>query len=64
MFIQRKLPSQYPKAVEVHNMEWVVDGALRFIDKANKSEKPFFLYFATTIAHGPHRLEQNIKLIH
>ena len=38
------LPSQYPKAVEAHNMEWVVDGALRFIDKANKSEKPFFLY--------------------
>lgn len=50
------LPSQYPKAVEDHNMEWIVDGALNFFDKASTQNKPFFLYFATTIAHGPDRL--------
>ena len=50
------LPSQYPKAVEDHNMEWIVDGALKFFDQAAKKNKPFFLYFATTISHGPDRL--------
>ncbi len=50
------LPTQYPKAVEDHNMEWIVDGALTFLTKASKTEKPFFLYFATTFAHGPDKL--------
>ena len=50
------LPSQYPKAVEDHNMEWIVDGALKFFDQAATKSKPFFLYFATTISHGPDRL--------
>lgn len=50
------LPSQYPKAVEDHNMDWIVDSALNFLTKANEKEQPFFLYFATTIAHGPDKL--------
>jgi len=55
------LPSQYPKAVEDHNMEWIVDAALRFLSEADKKEKPFFLYFATTIAHGPDKLGSKHK---
>lgn len=34
-----------------HNMEWVVDGALRFIDQ--NRDKPFFLYMAPTLLHSP-----------
>jgi len=55
------LPSQYPVAVEDHNMEWVVDSALRFLDLAAEKEKPFFLYFATTLAHGPDKLGTKYK---
>ena len=55
------LPSQYPKAVEDHNMEWIVDAALNFLTEADKKENPFFLYFATTIAHGPDKLGSKYK---
>ncbi len=40
-----------PRALAVHNLDWSTEAALRFIDQA--SEKPFFLYFATTLPHGP-----------
>ena len=50
------LPNHYPKAVEDHNMEWIVDSALTFLTEAQKKENPFFLYFATTVAHGPDKL--------
>jgi arylsulfatase A-like enzyme len=40
-----------PKAYAVHNLDWHTEAALNFIDQ-NK-ENPFFLYFATTIPHGP-----------
>ena len=40
-----------PLALAVHNLDWIVKGGLDFIDQ-NK-DKPFFLYFATTIPHGP-----------
>lgn len=40
-----------PKALQQHNMEWVTEGALKFIEQ-NK-ERPFFLYVATTLPHAP-----------
>ena len=40
-----------PRALAVHNLDWIVKGALDFIDE-NK-DGPFFLYFASTIPHGP-----------
>ncbi len=39
-----------PKQMQVHNLEWVAEGALRFIDE-NKS-RPFFLYSPLTTPHG------------
>ncbi|UCE05429.1 MAG: sulfatase-like hydrolase/transferase, partial [bacterium] len=33
------------------NMDWVVKGALDFLDQ--KKNKPFFLYFASTLTHSP-----------
>lgn len=35
----------------VQNMDWIAEAGLEFIDQ-NK-DNPFFLYFATTIPHGP-----------
>ncbi|CAK0793436.1 unnamed protein product, partial [Prorocentrum cordatum] len=37
----------------IHNMEWMLDNALRFMDSAMHDEVPFFLYFAATPAHLP-----------
>jgi len=36
-----------------HNQDWITKGAVDFIDKNAKGEKPFFLYFSTTLQHGP-----------
>lgn len=41
-----------PRALRVHNMDYVTEGALRFLDEQT-GEKPFFLYLATTLPHGP-----------
>ena len=39
-------------ALNIHNHEWVVEGALNFIE--NNKNKPFFLYMAPTLNHIPH----------
>ncbi|MHC4120325.1 MAG: sulfatase family protein [Planctomycetota bacterium] len=44
-----------PESLRQHNPEWVVEGALNFIEQ-NK-DRPFYLYFATTLLHGPPPLE-------
>ena len=41
-----------PKDMAVHNMEWVTEGALEFLEQAKG--KPFFMFYATTVPHGPH----------
>lgn len=38
--------------LNVHNLDWTVAKALQFIED-KKTEKPFFLYFSTTLHHGP-----------
>lgn len=45
-------PSELPvKELRVHNLDWLAQGALNFIDR-NVDEK-FFLYVALTVPHGP-----------
>ena len=44
-----------PRALRFHNMEWVTEGALRFIEE-NK-DRPFFLYMAPTLVHSPSPLK-------
>ncbi|MFD2159586.1 sulfatase [Rubritalea tangerina] len=39
------------KALASHNLDWIAQGALDFLQK--KDERPFFLYCAVTIPHGP-----------
>ncbi len=40
-----------PKAISVHNLEWLTEGALDFIDK--NANNPFYLYYAVTVPHSP-----------
>lgn len=44
-------------ALAVQNMDWITEGGLKFID--SKDERPFFLYFATTVPHGPTNKENS-----
>lgn len=55
------VPGQYPKALEAHNQDWITEGAINFLDIAAKKQNPFFLYFATTLEHGPHKQGKKYK---
>lgn len=46
-------------SLNLHNMEWVTQAALDFID--GSQNKPFFLYMAPTLNHIPHPQESLIK---
>jgi arylsulfatase A-like enzyme len=39
-------------ALNYHNIDWSVQGAHEFMEE--NQDKPFFLYFSTTLHHGPH----------
>lgn len=55
------VPGQYPKALEAHNQDWITEGAMNFLDLAKSKNQPFFLYFATTLEHGPHKQGSKYK---
>ncbi|QYY36884.1 sulfatase-like hydrolase/transferase [Ruficoccus sp. ZRK36] len=38
---------------KAHNPAWTLDAALEFIDENKDDKEPFFLYYATTLVHGP-----------
>ena len=40
-----------PRELAVHNLDWTTEAALRFLEE--DTSNPFFLYFATTLPHGP-----------
>ncbi|MEM1011721.1 MAG: sulfatase-like hydrolase/transferase, partial [Planctomycetota bacterium] len=39
--------------LNIHNMEWLTEGALEFLDSTAGKDEPFFLYFSTTLTHSP-----------
>ncbi|MGB0371901.1 MAG: sulfatase family protein [Opitutales bacterium] len=41
----------FNEALRVHNLEWTVSKAFNFLDTYQND--PFFLYFSTTLHHGP-----------
>ena len=41
------------KALASHNLDYIAKGAFDFIDESKSNGKPFFLYLATTVPHGP-----------
>lgn len=42
-----------PPQLQVHNLEWIAEGAVEFIDR--HADGPFFLCMATTAPHGDQR---------
>jgi arylsulfatase A-like enzyme len=40
-----------PLAISQHNIEWLTEGALNFIDE--NAGNPFYLYYAVTVPHSP-----------
>ncbi len=47
------------RTLAVHNQDWITEGALNFLEQDDG--RPFFLYFATTIPHGPTAPERSWK---
>jgi len=48
--------TDYPKAMRnfyFHNQDWMTQGAIEFIDENAHGKGPFFLYFSSTLQHGP-----------
>ncbi|MBK1876493.1 sulfatase family protein [Pelagicoccus mobilis] len=52
-FYTANLKEQYNREAEVHNLEWTTRAALQFLDTVEEEDDPFFLYFSTTLPHGP-----------
>jgi arylsulfatase A-like enzyme len=48
-----------PEVLSVHNQDWITKGALDFLESQAGEERPFFLYFATTIPHWPTEPERS-----
>ena len=46
-----------PRAQAVHNLDWITQAGLEFLDQTE--DEPFFLYFATTVPHGPGGAERS-----
>ena len=56
--IQWENPEGIPiKAVARHNLEWTTNGAVEFLQKASKQDKPFFLHLNSTALHGPNHID-------
>ncbi len=43
----------HSKSANAHNIEWTTSAALEFITTSSDQKDPFFLYYATTVPHGP-----------
>ncbi|MEM0913722.1 MAG: sulfatase-like hydrolase/transferase [Planctomycetota bacterium] len=43
--------------LNIHHMEWVTEGGIEFIEQAVAEDKPFYLYFSTTLTHVPDPVE-------
>lgn len=48
-------------ALTVHNLDWTIDKALKFLDSTSQ-DQPFFLYCSTTLHHGPNPATQKFSL--
>lgn len=43
----------HSKDANAHNIEWTTSAALEFITESSDKNDPFFLYYSTTVPHGP-----------
>ncbi len=47
------IPGNSVRSLEHHNLDWIFNGGLEFLESTKETEKPFFLYLGTTMSHGP-----------
>jgi len=45
----------HPRAIGCHNLEWIIGGALDFLEQNRDAPEPFFLYVAVTVPHSRYR---------
>ena len=45
----------HPRPISGHNLEWIIEGALNFLEDNRDSEKPFFLYVPVTTPHSRYK---------
>ncbi|MBI4873811.1 MAG: sulfatase-like hydrolase/transferase [Acidobacteria bacterium] len=50
LYFNNKESLGLPKAMQVHNLDWIAEGALRFIRQ--KRGNPYFLYLPITVPHA------------
>ncbi len=50
IYLRNKEALGLPKALQHHNLEWIVEGALTFIEQ--NQDHPFFLYAPLTVPHS------------
>ena len=55
LYVNNLYPEQHvlPSAMLLHNIEWIADGAVRFMTMARGKVTPFFLYVGWTLPHNP-----------
>ncbi len=44
---------QFDPRLRAHNIPWMTDGALGYIDQAAQDDRPFYLHLANSIPHSP-----------
>jgi arylsulfatase A-like enzyme len=42
----------HPRAISCHNLEWIIEGALEFLEQSRDADQPFFLYVPVTVPHS------------
>jgi arylsulfatase A-like enzyme len=53
------------RTLQFHNLEWMCQGALTFLEQSATTDQPFYLNIATSTMHGPSHdlsLEEDIRL--
>lgn len=55
LYVNNLYPEQHvlPPAMLVHNIEWIAEGASRFINTQRGAATPFFLFIGWTLPHNP-----------
>ena len=47
----------HPKVISGHNLEWIIEGALNFLEHNRTPQKPFFLYIPVTTPHSRYKAD-------
>jgi arylsulfatase A-like enzyme len=45
----------HPRPINGHNLEWIIEGALNFLEENRAAQKPFFLYIPVTTPHSRYK---------